>query len=129
MGRRKVTTSVNLDPDIFQRGREAGYNFSQLLQEKIIEKNDPQQEVMLLKNEIRYHEEQITKLQAKLEIVEREAQKAENAKINNVLGRYVPIYKQWGFLSDRDLARLADNLKIGKEEVNNLLEEQIKTTG
>lgn len=123
MGRRKVVTSVSLDPDVYQRGREEGYNFSKLLQNAIIGKNDPQREMAILKDEIHYHEEQIAKLEVELKIVERVIKQTRNAMIEKIIDRYLPTYRDIGSLPDEAMDRLCDNLNMDLKEVVEILEE------
>ena len=125
MGRRKVVTTVSIDPDVYNKGREEGYNFSKLLQNAIIGKNDPFREIQILKDEIHYHEEQIAKLEVELKIVERVAKQTRNAIIERVIDKYIPTYRDIGSLPDAVMDRLCDNLNMEVKQVIEVLDEYV----
>lgn len=120
MGRNKTLTTVSINPDVFQIGREEGYNFSQLLEDAIVERNDPKREVIMLQGKIRYHEEEATRLKGELKLAEDKVRETEKTKIDRVLERFVPIYKEWGFIKDEDMNWLTISLHLKPEEINKI---------
>lgn len=125
MARKKTVTSVSIDPEVFKMGRDEGYNFSELLEEAIIERNDPEREIAFIQGQIKYHEEKIHDLRQKIEVVKKAENKIKKFIIMEAIERYLPGYRQTGVLRDSVEQRLCEKLKLTSEELMEVFDEHL----
>lgn len=125
MARKKTVTSVSIDPEVFKMGRDEGYNFSELLEEAIIERNDPEREIIFLQGQIQYHEEKIHELRQKIEVVKKAENKIKKFIIMEAIEQYLPGYRQTGVLRDSVEQRLCEKLKLTTEELLEVFDEHL----
>lgn len=125
MARRKVVTTVSIDPDVFQIGRDDGFNFSQLLEQAIIDNQDPEKQVAYLRGQIKYHEDKAIELRKEVEIVEKAENRLKKILRRNAIDKYLPEYKKFGILNDEDEQKLCLSLKMTPEELTGFFDECI----
>lgn len=117
MARNKIVTSVSIDPEVFKMGREEGYNFSELLEEAIIDRNDPEKEIAFLQGQIEYHEKKIHDLRQQIEVVRKTENKIRKFIVYEAIEKYLPDYRKLGVLPDSVEHRLCTRLKLTSEEL------------
>lgn len=117
MSRKVKVTSVCVPEDIFQMGKEEGYNFSQLLTRAIIEKSDPRKELVFIRAEIREYERKIRQLEEEASVMEKLLEKKREKMLEDALVEYMPMYQRVGTIVDRVMVRLVDNLGMPAEEI------------
>jgi predicted DNA-binding protein len=125
MARNKIVTSVSLTPEVFKMGRDEGYNFSELLEEAIIDRNDPQKEIAFLQGQIQYHQEKIHELNQKIEIVKKAENKIKEFIVMEAIEHYLPDYRLTGVLRDSVERRLCEKLKLTPEELVEVFDEHL----
>ena len=127
MAQKKVVTTVCIDPDVFKIGREDNFNFSQLLETAIIDEQDPERKIASLKNKIKYHEDEALKLREEVEVTKKLENKLKKIVQMNVIEKYLPYYKEWGFLADDVEMRLCGQLKMTPTELMEFFDECLKS--
>ncbi|MBF4474573.1 hypothetical protein [Methanobacterium formicicum] len=125
MARNKIVTSVSLTPEVFKMGRDEGYNFSELLEEAIIDRNDPQKEIAFLQGQIQYHQDKIHELNQKIEIVKKAENKIKEFIVMEAIEHYLPDYRLTGVLRDSVERRLCEKLKLTPEELVEVFDEHL----
>jgi hypothetical protein len=123
MARRKVVTSVSVDPEVFHVGREEGYNFSELLEQAIIDRQEPEKEIAYLKGKIKYHEDKALELRERVEIVKKADNKLKKLILKNAIEKYLPDYQQLGVLPDEVEQHLCMKLKLTPEKLLEVFDE------
>lgn len=126
MVRRKVVTSVNLDPDVFEMGREEGYNFSELLEKAILSKNDLKKEIYLLNSEIRHYSSKLRELEEKRDTLQDALEKQEHTILEDALIDHMATYRLHGVLPDGLEKRLCSRLGINQTELYGAFETKLK---
>lgn len=129
MGRRKVVTSVSIDPDIFEMGREEGYNFSELLEKAILSKNDIKKEIYLISAEIRHFNSKIRELEERKDTLQDALEKQENTIMEDALIDHMATYRLHGCLASNLEQRLCQRLDINKEELYGAFEDKLRSEG
>lgn len=127
MGQRKVVTTVCIDPQVFEVGREDGFNFSQLLERAIIDEQDPERKILSLKAKIKYHEDEAVKLRDEVEIVKKLDNKLRKLQQRNIIEKYLPAYREMGILVDEVEMKLCSQLKMDKIELMEFFDECIES--
>lgn len=125
MGRNKKVTTVNISPEAFQIGRDEGYNFSELLEEAIMSKNNPRRELTLLKIRIKNQELELNKMKAEAIALEKAVESQDNAIIQDAIEDYLDEYKIIGMVPVNVERRLCHRLGISREELTAVFENHL----
>jgi UDP-galactopyranose mutase len=118
-------TSVNVEPGIFQIGRDEGFNFSELLEQAIIDRCDPEREIAYLKGQVLYYEKKIEELNDQIKAAEKAENKIKRYMMEEVVERYMEEYQLWGFLPDDVEEKLCDRLKVSVDELHEVFNEKM----
>lgn len=118
MVKKKVVTSVTINPEIFEMGREEGYNFSQLLEQAIIERSNPTKEIQYLEGIITTLEREIHGYKERIQTLQTIEEKVQRTVFDELINQAKPIYQEHGFIPDNLLNRFSRKLnrKIGELE-------------
>lgn len=98
MGRRRIVTSVSLDPAVFENGREEGLNFSKVLEQGIIDQLEPHKQIDRLEGEILFHEKEIVKLKEEIKVLKQIDDKHIGFVYDEMIERVEPFYKEHGYI-------------------------------
>jgi post-segregation antitoxin (ccd killing protein) len=117
MGTKKVVTSVCLDPEVFERGREEGHNFSQLLEDAIIGESDPDKEIFRLEKLIRELEIKIQSYKERIVILKEKKETRDKTTFELLLDEARHDYENFGIVPQRLLERYSKKLGVKVDEL------------
>jgi len=123
MAGKKVVTTVCIDPDVFQVGREDGFNFSALLERAIVDEQDPERKIASLKGKIKYHEDEALKLREEVELVKKLDNKLKKILMRNAIEKYLPAYAEMGILTDEVEHKLCVSLNMTPSKLTEFFDE------
>lgn len=109
---KKVVTSVTIDPEIFEMGREEGYNFSQLLEKAIIERSDPKRERIYIEGIIGRMESELAGLREKVNVLKQAETKVEQTLFDELVDNSRDYYNIHGMIPDKILQRFSTKLGV-----------------
>ena len=118
---KKTVTSVTLDPEIFQMGREEGYNFSQLLQKAIVERSDPKREIIYIEGIIARLEAELSGYREQLIVLKSKAELKERTLFDELVEQNREYYEQHGMVD----FKLIERFSVKLDRPVNQLEEDV----
>jgi post-segregation antitoxin (ccd killing protein) len=108
---------VTINPEIFQMGRDEGYNFSQLLEEAIIERSDPRKEIRYLEGVVSKLETELAGYREKIKVLEKAEVKIKRTVFDELLEQAKPIYECHGYVDHDLLKRFSIKLNKSVDEL------------
>lgn len=121
MPRKRVVTSVSVDPAVFEQGRDEGLNFSKVLEQGIIDQLRPDKQINRLEGEVLFHEREIVKLKEEINVLKQIENKHVDYIMSELLDRVEPYYMEHGILPERVLTSFSTRLRKNRSE----LEEEV----
>jgi hypothetical protein len=100
----KVPINLSIEEDVKRMGREAGLNFSQILEKSIIEwVNNPEREIQRYESEIIKHEEHILNAREEIAAIKESVRLNELRVLNEVVELALPFYDKYGMVEDKHI--------------------------
>jgi len=110
-------TSVRIDSEVFELGREEGYNFSKLLENAIRERSDPKKEIMYIEGIITRLEKEITEYKSQLKALNLAEEKVNITLFDELVEQAKPEYMIHGYVPDRLLNRYSRKLGVNIQQL------------
>lgn len=111
MGRRKVVTSVTLDPNVCNQGRDAGFNFSQILEQGIIARLEPSKYLEILESELIYKEKEVIRIKEEMAALKVVENKESNRIFDELVRQVRPVWEEHGYIPEMVLERYSLRLR------------------
>lgn len=98
-------------------GRDEGYNFSQLLEEAIIERSDPRKEIRYLEGVVSKLENELSGYKERIKALEMVETKIKRTVFDELLEQAKPIYEKHGYVDQDLLKRFSMKLNKSVDEL------------
>lgn len=125
MGRKRIVTTVTVDPDVFQAAKDEDIPFSSTFEQALIDRLDPEREIIYLEGLIKRREGEILELKEKIEIAKKTENKLRIQRIERSIVKYLPDFKKYGVLSDEVERRLCNKLRMSPDELVGVFQDAI----
>lgn len=117
MSRKRVVTTVTVDPAVFENARELGLNFSKVLDQALIDNMEPQKQIDRLEGEILFYEREIIKLKEEIKVLKKIDGKNLDFVFEELLERVQPIYERSGYIPKSILEKFSLRMRKEKDEL------------
>lgn len=117
MSRKRVVTTVTVDPAVFENARELGLNFSKVLDQALIDNMEPQKQIDRLEGEILFYEREIIKLKEEIKVLKKIDGKNLDFVFEELLERVQPIYERSGYIPKSILEKFSLRMRKEKGEL------------
>lgn len=117
MSRKRVVTTVTVDPAVFENAKELGLNFSRVLDQALIDSMEPQKQIDRLEGEIMFHEREILKLKEEVKVLKQIDNKNLDFVFEELVDRTRSFYELHGYIPKDVLAKFSLRMRKGEGEL------------